>query len=317
MQTLRLATFNCENLFARFKFNENIDPQKAVTDGWLTNSTFFEINDETSKSLTGQAIKATQADVIAVQEVESLAALKRFRTTYLGGTQRFKHAILLDGNDPRLIDVGLLSKYPIQRIDTHIDEWDNQLHSHMFSRDCLECDIVLPEDKTLRLFVNHFKSMLDMDDPCNGRKNTRKKRLHQSQRVKDIVSQQFPDGTGNFAIIGDFNDYLETDQQAETGIGDLVNWNFVENVVNRKTEDERWTHYFGGNSQCGIPPSYRQLDYILLSKSIAENNDEEPGIIRNGLAKAADQYTGPRFEGIGQETPAASDHCPVVIKINL
>jgi endonuclease/exonuclease/phosphatase family metal-dependent hydrolase len=300
MQTLRLATFNCENLFARFKFNENIDPQKAVTDGWLTNSTFFEINDETSKSLTGQAIKATQADVIAVQEVESLAALKRFRTRYLGSTQRFKHAILLDGNDPRLIDVGLLSKYPIQRIDTHIDEWDNQLHSHMFSRDCLECDIVLPEGKTLRLFVNHFKSMLDKDDPCNGRKNTREKRLHQSQRVKDIVSQQFPDGTGNFAIIGDFNDYLETDQQAETGIGDLVNWNFVENVVNRKTEDERWTHYFGGNSQ-----------------SITENTDEEPEIIRNGLAKAADQYTGPRFEGVGQESPAASDHCPVVIKINL
>jgi endonuclease/exonuclease/phosphatase family metal-dependent hydrolase len=317
MQTLRLATFNCENLFARFKFNENIDPQKAVTDGWLTNSTFFEINDETSKSLTGQAIKATQADVIAVQEVESLAALKRFRTRYLGSTQRFKHAILLDGNDPRLIDVGLLSKYPIQRIDTHIDEWDNQLHSHMFSRDCLECDIVLPEDKTLRLFVNHFKSMLDKDDPCNGRKNTREKRLHQSQRVKDIVSQQFPDGTGNFAIIGDFNDYLETDQQAETGIGDLVNWNFVENVVNRKIQDERWTHYFGGNSQCGIPPSYRQLDYILLSKSITENTDEEPQIIRNGLAKAADRYTGPRFEGVGQETPAASDHCPVVIKIRL
>jgi predicted extracellular nuclease len=211
----------------------------------------------------------------------------------------------------------VLSKYPIQRIDTHIDEWDNQLHSHMFSRDCLECDIVLPEDKRLRLFVNHFKSMLDRDDPCNGRKNTRDKRLHQSGRVKNIVSQQSAEGVENFAIIGDFNDYLETDQQGETGIGDLVNWNFVENVVDRKMADERWTHFFEGNSQCGIPPSYRQLDYILLSKSIAENNNEEPEIIRNGLAKAADRYTGPRFEEVGQEKPAASDHCPVVMKINI
>lgn len=129
LQSLRLATFNCENLFARFKFGENIDPEKAVTDGWLANSTFFEINDDVSKKLTGEAIKATHADVIALQEVESLAALKKFRTKYLDGTQRFKHAILLDGNDPRLIDVGVLSKYPIERIDTHIDEWDNQLHS--------------------------------------------------------------------------------------------------------------------------------------------------------------------------------------------
>jgi endonuclease/exonuclease/phosphatase family metal-dependent hydrolase len=45
------------------------------------------INDETSKKLTGEAIKATRADVIALQEVESLAALKRFRSIYLGGTR--------------------------------------------------------------------------------------------------------------------------------------------------------------------------------------------------------------------------------------
>lgn len=187
----------------------------------------------------------------------------------------------------------------------------------MFSRDCLECDIVLPEDKRLRLFVNQFKSMLGRDDPCNGRKNTRTKRLHQSGRIKDTVSRQFAEGIGNFAIIGDFNDYLETDQQGETGISDLVNWNFVENIVDRKVADQRWTHFFEGNSQCGIPPSYRQLDYILLSKSIAENNNEAPEIIRDGLAKAPNRYTGPRFDGVGQEKPAAFDHCPVVIRINI
>jgi predicted extracellular nuclease len=131
------------------------------------------------------------------------------------------------------------------------------------------------------------------------------------------VSQKFPDGAGNFAIIGDFNDYLETDEQGETGISDLVSWNVVENVVNRKIPDERWTHYFAGNSQCGIPPSYRQLDYILISKSVAEKNNEEPEIIRMGLAGAADRYSGPRFEEVGQKKPVASDHCPVVQKINL
>ncbi|MGH9927413.1 MAG: hypothetical protein ACRD5B_18755 [Nitrososphaeraceae archaeon] len=31
----------------------------------------------------------------------------------------------------------------------------------------------------------------------------------------------------------------------------------------------------------------------------------------------ADRYTGPRFDGIGQEMPSASDHCPVVIEIEV
>jgi endonuclease/exonuclease/phosphatase family metal-dependent hydrolase len=317
MVSLRLATFNCENLFARFKFKANVNPQSALIDGWLPNTTFFVINDEVSKRLTGDAIKATNADVIALQEVESHATLRKFRKEYLGGISKYKYSILVDGNDPRLIDVAVLSKYPIERVDTHIHEWDDELNWYMFPRDCLECEIILPENKSIRLFVNHFKSMLDMEDPCNGRRNTRDNRLHQSKKVKDIVQHEFPGGDGNFAVLGDFNDYLETDQQGETGIKSLVNWAKVENVVNRKTPAERWTHYYNGNSQCGHPPSYKQLDYILLSKSLAENTEDEPEIIRKGLAKMADRYSGPWFDGIGQKKPKASDHCPVVMNIKI
>jgi hypothetical protein len=134
----------------------------------------------------------------------------------------------LDGNDPRLIDVGIMSKYPIRTIDTHIHEWNNQINWFTFSRDCLECDISLPDDKKIRLFVNHFKSMFDPDDPCNGRKNTRTKRLIQAKRVKDIILSEFPNGDGSYAILGDLNDYLESDGQGDTSIGELASWDKVE-----------------------------------------------------------------------------------------
>jgi predicted extracellular nuclease len=69
--TIRLATFNCKNLFARFRFDKNIDAEKAVKGGWLANKTYFHINDEMEKELIAAAIKAIKADVIPLQEIEN------------------------------------------------------------------------------------------------------------------------------------------------------------------------------------------------------------------------------------------------------
>jgi predicted extracellular nuclease len=182
----------------------------------------------------------------------------------------------------------------------------------------LECDIALPGDKKIRLLVNHFKSMFDLNDPCNGRKNTRDKRVIQAKRVKDIVLNEFPNGDGSYAILGDLNDYLESDGQGDTSIGELANWDKVENVLLRKEPEERWTHFYNGNPDCNHPKTYKQLDYILLSKTLAEaNSSVDPEIIRNGLARNADRYTGPRFDGVGQDMPSASDHCPMVIEVEV
>lgn len=323
MTLLRLATFNCENLFARFKFNKNIDPNKAIENGWTANETHFDILKEKEKKLTASAIKAANADVIALQEVENLPALRAFRNRYLK-KQGYNQMIVIDGNDPRFIDVGVLSRHEIENIDTHIHEKDDDGQSRfpLFSRDCLECDIVLPDKKRLRLFVNHFKSMYNPKDPCNGRKDTRNKRLRQSRRVKKIVEQQFPDSSLDserpFAILGDFNDYLESDTQGRTSIGGLVKWKRVENVVARLPEQDRWTHYYEGNKKCGFKKTYKQLDYILLSKSLADRNaSAKVDIVRKGLPLDADEYEGPRFPGIGKGSSGASDHCPVVIDIDV
>lgn len=95
--------------------------------------------------------------MIALQEVENLDTLKRFRSEYLGGSRGYPFALAIDGNDPRLIDVAVLSKHPIvhARSYAHLREGSSAL----FSRDCLEVD-VLVDRKRLTLFVQQYKSMM-------------------------------------------------------------------------------------------------------------------------------------------------------------
>ncbi len=42
MAKLRLTTFNCENFFAHFKFNMNIEPAKVSRNGFTINEVHFD-----------------------------------------------------------------------------------------------------------------------------------------------------------------------------------------------------------------------------------------------------------------------------------
>ncbi len=112
---------------------------------------------------------------------------------------------------------------------------------------------------------------------------------------------------GNFIVLGDFNDY----EDPETSLTALLEHSALVNVVRRLPPGEQWTHYFAGGDE------YRQLDYLLLSETLADANPASPTIMRKGLAKRATEYTGPRFSGVGQNHPKASDHAPVVMELEL
>ncbi len=312
---VRIATFNVENLFARFRFRSNVDAEDAVRDGWDVNQTAFEEFTETDKKITAKAIKEIDADIIGCQEVENLETLRRFRSEFLGGSRAYPHLMAIDGNDPRLIDVALISRHPIVHVRSFTHLRTAAGTADLFSRDCLEADVVLPDGSTITLFVNHLKSMLDKSDPNNGRRNTAARRREQAQAVRAIVANRFEDDPGDhpWVVLGDLNDYMETDSQGEPSIGDLVEWDELENVVDRLPEEERWTHFFKGSGQ--IPPGYHQLDYVLPSRSLAARV-QSVEIMRKGQPLRAERYTGDRFDGIGRDRPKASDHCPAVIEID-
>jgi len=296
MPELTIATFNCENLFLRFKFSPSAKPEEAVRHGFILDTQKFDTIFDEERDITAAAILEMKPDIVALQEVESMDALKAFNARFLDG--KYKYKALIDGNDPRLIDVAVLSKVPFDHVQTH--QFRRAGSSYIFSRDCLEVRFTV-DGKPLTLFVNHFKSMLE------GREESMPRRQQQAEEVVKIIKERFGDDPSqhNWVMLGDLNDY-----HPSTALDALIDTGWMENVVERLPEAERWTHAYRND--------LRQLDYVFLSKALAQRNASvKPVIVRKGLSGNVKGYTGPRFVGVGKERPHASDHCPVAVKVRL
>lgn len=78
---------------------------------------------EISIQNTARVVKAIDADILCIVEVDDRIALKRFNEFLLKKENiEYPHVMVIDGNDERGIDVGILSRYPIASIKTHIDD---------------------------------------------------------------------------------------------------------------------------------------------------------------------------------------------------
>ena len=107
------------------------------------------------------------------------------------------------------------------------------------------------------------------------------------------------------------NDYLEDDDDGtRTALDELASHPHLIDVNGALPPRERWTHYFAGGND------YRQLDFLWVGRALYERAGRPlPVVVRDGLPLRADRYQGPRFDGVGKNTPKASDHCPVVLPL--
>ena len=106
--------------------------------------------------MTARVIADVDADILAIVEAEDRPSLIRFNQELLGGM--YRHVMLVDGNDERGIDVGILTKpgFPIRSIRSNVDAEDAD--GVIFSRDCCEYRVGTPSGAVLTVLVNHFKS---------------------------------------------------------------------------------------------------------------------------------------------------------------
>lgn len=323
-----IGTFNLNNLFSRFNFEASVSELREANPGEddVTVSYIFDTSsDYALRSFQGrlihgkdadetaeiaQRIIAMDADVLAVQEVESMAVLKEFNKTYLG--DRYDHVALVEGNDGRLIDVGVLSKLPLGLImSNQTAVHPDAPYKRVFSRDLLGVEILDPttRKKLFTLYNTHLKShyVSYWENEEEGQRRNNERRRQQAEMISQLIGAIEYRG-GKYVLTGDMNDPVDSPYLAPMLTIDgepLVN--AVANPIETrppKTETEgpgpqttAWSYRY--NPRGPELPFHHLYDQIWLSQAMA------PGL------KSAHVDRRTKHSGDG------SDHDPVWVVLEV
>ncbi len=257
--TFTVATWNVENFFDevndRDTFDEVLSPSEVAQ----------KIEN------VGRVLRALDADVIALQEVENKAILDRLADGPLAG-MGYDQRLLIDSFDPRGIDVACLARVPVSNVVSHQGERfanADGTNEYFFSRDALEI-FAEPGGVPLIVMVLHLRSMLDGGDDH---------RLAEAMQARRIADRRYEMGFERFVIAGDLNDFPGS--ETVQSIVDSERWtDLTESVL----DADRWTYTFRGRRQ--------QIDYLIGSPVMLQERTEIR-IVH------------------GSEVDAASDHSPI------
>ncbi len=286
--------------------------------GWVELTT--EPADELAIRMTARVIDDVAADVLCVVEAEDRPSLVRFDVELL--TRRYAHRMLIDGNDPRGIDVGLYATAAVELrwMRSHVDLPDPADGGRpLFSRDCPVHRLRLPGGEELYLLLNHLKSQSFQGgdpDPLRAR---------QSAAVRDIYLALRAEGARLVAVLGDLNKGPDPDDPTRhptleplfdpaTGLVDAYSLPAFSGLHDPMDENRERPGTF---QSCSLR---NRLDYILLSPELAATVTDG-GVFRKGLWGPPRNVNPPRLWSVYPEITAAqhaaSDHAAVWVDLDL
>ncbi len=282
-------------------------PMTVVADGraswvgWVEHKT-APVNDIAIMNV-GRVLRDVGADILAVVEAENRIALKEFTDIVLlsvnaetpGTGTRYASVMLIDGNDTRGIDVGLLTKqgFSIGDMRSHVaDPADNG--GPLFSRDCPEYAVTTPGGETIWVLPNHFKSKFGGNDPASqGR------RRQQAERVAAIYRGLRNSGAENIVVLGDFND-----TPGSAPLKELLTNTDLKDVSEHPSFD---TGEFAGKGTFGLGNDGDKIDYLLLSPRLF-GKITKAGLFRKGAWPGAQPKRWSTYPELKEPIHAASDH---------
>lgn len=268
----------------------------------------FELRDEPinehAMRNTARVMNDIDADVLGVVEAESRPVLAAFNTEILPalGGEPFRHVMVIDGNDERGIDVGLMSRdgYPIGTMRSHVD--DRLANGQpVFSRDCPEFEVTTPGGSRLVVLVNHLKS-----NGYGGTAASNARRKAQAARVAEIYKGLIADGTKHVAVIGDLNDTPDSDP-----LEPLIAGTTLKDIFEHPAFDD------GGHpGTYGLCNPSNKIDYMLLSPSLFQKV-RAGGVFRKGMWPGSRPKRWDAYAEVTRKADAGSDHAALWVDLDL
>ena len=268
--------------------------------GWIELAT--EPTNETGTRMTARVIQEVNADILGIIEAEDRPSLVRFNEELLDG--QYGHAMLVDGNDERGIDVGIMTRegFDILSICSNVDTVDDD--GVVFSRDCPQYEVRTPNGNIVHVLVNHFKSQSGGGGP---------KRRRQAKKVRKIADDLMQQGK-HVVVIGDLN---EGPTAGNTQAVNLVG--LYENdsqLIDCYSLDEFDVGNRPGSfDSCGLS---NRLDYIFISRSLQQSFNGG-GLFRKGLwgSRVTRPTNWETYPEMTASVEQASDHSLAFVDLNI
>lgn len=300
MGAIRIGTYNVENLFDRFN-----DPYEKSDDPWEAFSSRPKGMDDLYE--LGSRIRSSSVDVLALQEVENYGSLRDFVKGHVGPEYKTRDGIVsVQSNDPRGIDLGLLSKLPIGRIISHRYAKSSSGRSLAFSRDCLEIELLGENGEVvLTIYNSHLKSKYSRFNPethpdeyTADQEKSAVRRQEQVEQTIEIVKASRNIKRDNFVIIGDMNDTPDSESlkpflkrnntlKLTSALDAIEQTNTDPNSKRRRKRD---THKWTRRGEEGTLTTYSQIDYILCSNALWEKFTGKVKVEQRGYTSGTDHY---------------------------
>jgi endonuclease/exonuclease/phosphatase family metal-dependent hydrolase len=253
---------------------------------------------------TARVMVDLEADVLGVVEAESRPVLSAFNREILPaiGATPFRHVMVIDGNDERGIDVGLMTRkgYPIGNMRSHVDDCTSEGET-IFSRDCPEFEVTTEAGNRLIVLVNHLKSK-----GYGGKAASDAKREAQAARIAEIYQGLTDQGVEHIAVVGDFNDTPDSKP-----LKPLLDNTTLKDIFEHPAFDT------GGHpGTYGPCNASNKIDYILLSPALFAKV-QSGGVFRKGMWPGVRPKKWESYTELTRPEDAGSDHAALWVDLDL
>ncbi len=270
--------------------------------GWLELKT--ELINETATRNSAQVVRDVTPDVIGIVEVEDRKALMQFSNVLMPavGAKGFDQVMLIDGNDDRGIDVGIMARngYQVGWLRSHVDDTDDR-GGRIFSRDCPEYSIWTPSGAVVWVLVNHFKSK-----GYGSKDSSDARRWRQAEEVRRIYERLKTEGAQYVCVLGDLNDTPDSETMSP-----LLKSCDLKDIADHPSfmADGHTGTYQNGSER-------DKLDYILLSPALYARM-QQGGYWRRGVWGRNKKPLWEVYPEMTTSYHAASDHAAVWVDVDV